>query len=68
MVESEATGPFKSILCGVEGNPASTIAVRAAITLQRPETSLHFVAVDASFELRPEYSKQSLEAALKEAV
>lgn len=67
MVESGATGPFKSILCGVEGNPASTIAVRAAIALQGPETSLHFVAVDASFELRPEYSKESLEAALKEA-
>ncbi len=67
MAERGASGPFKSILCGVEGNPASTIAVRTAIALQMPETSLHFVAVDASFELRPEYSKESLEAALKEA-
>jgi nucleotide-binding universal stress UspA family protein len=67
MAESEKTPPFKSILCGVEGNPASTIAARASLALQTPETSLRFVAVDASFELRPEYTKESLEAALEEA-
>jgi nucleotide-binding universal stress UspA family protein len=62
------TAPFKSILCGVEGNPASTIAARASIALQTPETSLRFVAVDASFELRPDYTKESLEAAMAEAM
>ena len=68
MEESAKKAPFKSILCGVEGNPASTIAARASIALQTPETSLRFVAVDASFELRPEYTKESLEAALAEAM
>ena len=68
MVESGKTPPFKSILCGVEGNLASTIAARASIALQTAETSLRIVAVDASFELRPEYSKEALEAALQEAV
>ena len=68
MEASAKTAPFKSILCGVEGNPASTIAARASIALQTPETSLRFVAVDASFELRPEYTKESLEAALAEAM
>jgi nucleotide-binding universal stress UspA family protein len=68
MEESAKTAPFRSILCGVEGNPASTIAARASIALQTPETSLRFVAVDASFELRPEYTKESLEAALAEAM
>jgi nucleotide-binding universal stress UspA family protein len=68
MAESGKTAPFKSILCGVEGNPASTIAARASVALQTPETSLRFVAVDASFELRPEYTKESLEAALEEAM
>jgi nucleotide-binding universal stress UspA family protein len=67
MAEIGETIPFKSILCGVEGTPESTIAVRAALALQTPETTLHFVAVDATFELRPEYSKESLEAALKGA-
>ena len=68
MEASAKTAPFKSILCGVEGNPASTIAARASIALQTPETSLRFVAVDASFELRPEYTKESLEAAMAEAM
>lgn len=67
MVESGTTPPFKSILCGVEGTPESAVAARASIALQTPDTSLHFIAVDASFELRPEYSKESLEAALEEA-
>ena len=59
--------PFKSIVCGVEGNHSSTIAAREAIALQTPETSLHFVAVYASFELGPDYTKESLQEALKEA-
>ncbi len=67
MSENGKTAPFRSILCGVEGNSASTVAVRASIAFQTPETSLRFVAVDASFELRPEYTKESLEAALEEA-
>ena len=67
MSENGKTAPFRSILCGVEGNPASTVAARASIALQTPETSLRFVAVDASFELRPEYTKECLEAALEEA-
>jgi nucleotide-binding universal stress UspA family protein len=59
--------PFKSILCGVEGNDSSTIAAREAIALQTPETTLHFMAVYASFELGPDYTKGSLRAALEEA-
>jgi nucleotide-binding universal stress UspA family protein len=59
--------PFKSILCGVEGNPASTEAARQAITLAGPGADLQFTAVYTSFELGPDYHKDTLQASLEEA-
>ena len=54
--------PFTSILCGVEGNPASTEAARQAIALAGEGGDLHFTAVYTSFELGPDYHKDTLEA------
>jgi nucleotide-binding universal stress UspA family protein len=59
--------PFKSILCGVEGNPASTEAARQAITLAGAGADLQFTAVYTSFELGPDYHKDTLQASLEEA-
>jgi nucleotide-binding universal stress UspA family protein len=59
--------PFKSILCGVEGNPASTEAARQAITLAGTGADLQFTAVYTSFELGPDYHKDTLQASLEEA-
>jgi nucleotide-binding universal stress UspA family protein len=59
--------PFNSILCGVEGNPASTEAARQAIALAGEDTRLHFTAVYTSFELGPDYHKDALEKSLEEA-
>ena len=59
--------PFTSILCGVEGNPASTEAARQAITLARAGSDLQFTAVYTSFELGPDYHKDTLQASLEEA-
>jgi nucleotide-binding universal stress UspA family protein len=59
--------PFKSILCGVEGNPSSTEAARQAITLARAGGTVHFVAVYTSFELGPDFTKEKLEEALAES-
>jgi nucleotide-binding universal stress UspA family protein len=59
--------PFTSILCGVEGNPASTEAARQAITLAGAGSDLQFTAVYTSFELGPDYHKDALQASLEEA-
>ncbi|HEY5977069.1 MAG TPA: universal stress protein [Solirubrobacterales bacterium] len=59
--------PFNSILCGVEGNPASTEAARQAIALADNEAKLYFTAVYTSFELGPDYHKDTLEKSLEEA-
>jgi nucleotide-binding universal stress UspA family protein len=58
---------FTRILCGVEGNPASTEAARQAVALSTPETKLRFVAVYTSFELGPDYTREKLQEALDEA-
>lgn len=65
---SGAELPFTSILCGVEGNPASTEAIRQAIFLAEPGAALHFIAVYTSFELGPDYEKERLRERLREAV
>ncbi len=59
--------PFKSILCGVEGNPASTEAARQAIALASKGGDLSFTAVYTSFELGPDYHKDNLQKSLEEA-
>jgi nucleotide-binding universal stress UspA family protein len=59
--------PFNSILCGVEGNPASTEAARQAIALAESGGDLQFTAVYTSFELGPDYHKDALESSLEEA-
>ena len=59
--------PFKSILCGVEGNPASTEAAKQAIALAKGGGDLQFTAVYTSFELGPDYHKDTLESSLEEA-
>jgi nucleotide-binding universal stress UspA family protein len=51
---------FKSILCGVEGNPASTEAARQAITLAGAGADLQFTAVYTSFELGPDSKEHDL--------
>jgi nucleotide-binding universal stress UspA family protein len=58
--------PFTSILCGVEGNPASTEAARQAITLAGTGADLQFTAVYTSFELGPDYHRDTLQASLEE--
>lgn len=59
--------PFPSILCGVEGDPASTEAVRQAIALAAPGAALHFIAVFTSVRRLPQHSKEDLQESLKEA-
>jgi nucleotide-binding universal stress UspA family protein len=59
--------PFTSILCGVEGNPASTEAARQAIALAGGGGDLQFTAVYTSFELGPDYHKDILQQSLEEA-
>jgi nucleotide-binding universal stress UspA family protein len=59
--------PFTSILCGVEGNPASTEAARQAIALAGSGGDLQFTAVYTSFELGPDYHKDALQSSLEEA-
>jgi nucleotide-binding universal stress UspA family protein len=59
--------PFTSILCGIEGNPASTEAARQAITLAGAGADLQFTAVYTSFALGPDYHKDTLQASLEEA-
>jgi nucleotide-binding universal stress UspA family protein len=62
--------PFRSILCGVEGNPASTEAARQAIALAGQGDAagqVHFTAVYTSFELGPDYHRDTLESSLREA-
>jgi nucleotide-binding universal stress UspA family protein len=60
--------PFKKILCGVEGNSASTEAARQAIALaEKGRGDLQFTAVHTSFELGPDYHRDTLEGSLEEA-
>jgi nucleotide-binding universal stress UspA family protein len=59
--------PFTSILCGVEGNPASTEAAKQAIALAGSGGDLKFTAVYTSFELGPDYHKDTLQGSLEEA-
>lgn len=59
--------PFKSILCGVEGNPASTEAARQAIALAASGGDLRFTAVYTTFELGPDSHKDTLRLCLEEA-
>lgn len=60
--------PFTSILCGVEGNPASTEAARQAIALAgEGGGDLQFTAVHTTFELGPDYHRDTLESSLQEA-
>ena len=60
--------PFKRILCGVEGNPASTEAARQAIALAgKGGGELQFTAVYTSFELGPDYHRDTLEDSLVDA-
>ena len=59
--------PFTSILCGVEGNPASTEAARQAIALAESGGDLQFTAVYTSFELGPDYHRDTLQNSLEEA-
>jgi nucleotide-binding universal stress UspA family protein len=59
--------PFTSILCGVEGNPASTEAARQAIALAGSGGDLQFTAVYTSFELGPDYHRDTLRNSLEEA-
>jgi nucleotide-binding universal stress UspA family protein len=66
-VGREGSVPFKSILCGVEGNPSSTEAARQAIALATPGGTVHFISVYTSFELGPDFTKEKLEEALEEA-
>jgi nucleotide-binding universal stress UspA family protein len=65
--EKPVPTPFTSILCGVEGNPASTEAARQAIALAGGGGELQFTAVYTSFELGPDYHKDTLEGSLVEA-
>jgi nucleotide-binding universal stress UspA family protein len=62
-----AATPFKSILCGVEGNPASTEAAKQAIALAGEGADLQFTAVYTSFALGPDYHRDTLEKSLEEA-
>lgn len=59
--------PFESILCGVEGNESSTEAARQAIALAHAGGRLKFTAVYTSFELGPDFHKDTLEESLEEA-
>jgi nucleotide-binding universal stress UspA family protein len=59
--------PFTSILCGVEGNPASTEAARQAIALAGRGGKIQFTAVYTTFKLGPDYHKDRLEESLREA-
>lgn len=60
--------PFKRILCGVEGNPASTEAARQAIALAaKGGGEVQFTAVYTSFELGPDYHRDTLEDSLVDA-
>ena len=59
--------PFTNILCGVEGNPASTEAARQAIAFAGGGGDLQFTAVYTSFELGPDHHKDTLESSLEEA-
>jgi nucleotide-binding universal stress UspA family protein len=65
--EKTLSTPFTSILCGVEGNPASTEAAKQAIALAESGGDLQFTAVYTSFELGPDYHRDALESSLEEA-
>ncbi len=63
----QTVSPFKSILCGIEGNPSSTEAARQAIALAGSDAVVDFLAVSTTFRLAPEFSKEQLDLGLKEA-
>ena len=60
-----STAPFASILCGVDGDPASHEAARQAIALA-PGAAVHFVSVSATRRL-PRRSRVQLLQSLEEA-
>ena len=66
-ISGEMGANYDSILCGVEGNPASTEAARQAIALAGDHAKLHFTAVYTTFELGPDRHKDKLEESLEEA-
>jgi nucleotide-binding universal stress UspA family protein len=60
--------PFKSILCGVEGNESSVEAARQATALAAASgAGLHFIAARARFEVNADVSEESLGAGLERA-
>jgi nucleotide-binding universal stress UspA family protein len=65
-VGTDSAAPFPSILCGVEGDRASTDAAWQAIALAAPGAALHFIAVYTTFRL-PKYSEEALQESLEEA-
>lgn len=61
--------PFRSILCGVEGNESSTEAARQATALAAAAVAdLHFISVRARFEVDADVSEEQLERSLEDAV
>jgi nucleotide-binding universal stress UspA family protein len=58
--------PFPSVLCGVDSDPASTVAVRQAIALATPGATFHFIAVSTTHSL-PRFRKEELLGSLDEA-
>jgi nucleotide-binding universal stress UspA family protein len=59
--------PFKKILCGIDGNPASMEAAKQAVMLATKGADLRFTAVYTTFELGPDYHKDALQTSLEEA-
>jgi nucleotide-binding universal stress UspA family protein len=57
--------PFSSILCGVEGDRAGTVATQQAITLA-PGATLNFVAVSTTRRIR-KHSRDALRESLEQA-
>jgi nucleotide-binding universal stress UspA family protein len=63
---TNTSAPFNRILCGVEGDPASTEAARQAIALATPDTAVHFLAVYTTVRL-PQHDREELQQSLDEA-
>lgn len=66
-MESGTGTIFRSILCGVEGNPDSSEAARQAAALARGGAELRFLAVHPSFEMGQDLQLPELEKSLDEA-
>jgi len=58
-VGTSSAAPFPSILCGVEGDRASTDAAWQAIALAALGAALHFIAMYTTFRLA-KYSEEEL--------